>query len=137
MKKQQAGMTLIELVIVIIVLGIIAAVAAPKFTDVSGNAVQAAIEGSEGGFNSGYTISIAQQQGIPTQGELITRLSGFDCTTAIANCDTQDKDTDGNPDLRVALFTDTGCTAAVTLAGDAINGFSFSRNGAAATCQTN
>jgi len=136
MKKQQTGMTLIELVIVIIVLGIIAAVAAPKFTDVSGNAVSAAIEGSEGAFNSGYTISIAQQQGVPTQAQLITRLAGFDCTT-IPNCDTPDKDNDTNPDLRVSLFTDTACTTAVTVVGDSVLGYDFDRNGAGATCQTN
>ena len=52
-------MTLIELVIVIIVLGIIAAVAAPRLADVSGSAKVASAEGSMGAFRSALTITRA------------------------------------------------------------------------------
>ena len=49
----KSGFTLVELVIVIVVLGILSAVAIPKFFDVSGDANEAACKGSLGGVRSG------------------------------------------------------------------------------------
>jgi len=45
MKKQQKGFTLIELVMVIVILGILAAFAIPKFADLSGDAEEAVCQG--------------------------------------------------------------------------------------------
>ncbi|MDH5259423.1 MAG: prepilin-type N-terminal cleavage/methylation domain-containing protein, partial [Gammaproteobacteria bacterium] len=96
MKKQQAGMTLIELVIVIIVLGIIAAVAAPKFADIKGNAATAAKEGTVGAVDSAYTIATAKSQGAPTIDVMMTQMVGLTCdTTNFDTCVSADKDGDG------------------------------------------
>jgi MSHA pilin protein MshA len=54
--KQQKGFTLIELVIVIVILGILAATAAPKFIDLTGDARRAVMQGVQGSINSAVTM---------------------------------------------------------------------------------
>jgi MSHA pilin protein MshA len=56
---RQGGFTLIELVIVIVLLGILAAIAVPRFIDLSDEAAQAAVEGVAGSIASGMAINFA------------------------------------------------------------------------------
>ena len=58
--KQQAGFSLIELVIVIVVLGILAVTALPRFLDVTEEAKNASVEGVSGGFATGVLLVRAQ-----------------------------------------------------------------------------
>jgi MSHA pilin protein MshA len=59
MDMKQAGFTLIELVMVIVILGILAAVAVPKFVDLSTEAKIAAVKGVAGGVSSAFATNYA------------------------------------------------------------------------------
>jgi MSHA pilin protein MshA len=62
MKKlqKQAGFTLIELVVVIVILGVLAATAAPKFIDLTGDAKASVIQGVQGALNSAADLAHAK-----------------------------------------------------------------------------
>lgn len=58
-KFNEGGFTLIELVIIIAVLGILAAVAIPKYANITAESKEAAARGALGGLRSGVTIFYA------------------------------------------------------------------------------
>lgn len=59
MKNQQKGFTLIELVIVIVILGILAAFAVPRFADTSTDARKSTVKGLEGSVRSAAALAHA------------------------------------------------------------------------------
>lgn len=55
------GFTLIELIMVVVILGILAAVAIPTFFNLQGDAQEAAVKGALGGLRSGISIWYAKE----------------------------------------------------------------------------
>ena len=64
MVKKQKGFTIIELVVVIVILGILAAVAFPKFQDLSGDAKTAVVNGGKSALLSAAVITFAKNSAV-------------------------------------------------------------------------
>lgn len=58
--NKQAGFTLIELIMVIVILGVLSAFALPRFADLGGNARTASIKGAAGAMKAASNIAHAQ-----------------------------------------------------------------------------
>lgn len=93
--KKQSGFTLIELVMVIVILGVLAVTALPKFVDLKGDAQTAALQGVMGALSSANAVNYAARsaKGTTTGSAVTTCLtasqvlqggalpSGYDFTT--------------------------------------------------------
>jgi MSHA pilin protein MshA len=82
MLKAKKAFTLIELIMVIIVMGILAMIAIPRFVDLASQAKAAAEKGTVAGITSGITVYFAQHTTFPSK--LDNLAGGTACSTAHA-----------------------------------------------------
>ena len=125
MKRQQGGFTLIELIMVIVILGILAAFALPKFADFSGNARYSTINGALGSVRSASAIvhsaAIAGNQtgatgSVTLEGTAIALAHGYATQASILTAAQLSSDFDtataGTIKLGACSFTYTAAAAA-------------------------
>lgn len=91
MRNQQSGFTLIELVLVIVILGILAAAALPRFSDLSTQARLASINGLAGNIRGAAAIAhstqlarnLASNASVTIEGATIQLNNGYPDTATI------------------------------------------------------
>jgi len=103
---------LIELVMVIVILGVLAAVALPKFVDLKGDAQTAAIQGAAGALASYSTINYAAAAIRGTSGADVVRISSGESAAAKLTASMVGWET-----AKFAIGTDAACG---TLAGSTV-----------------
>lgn len=85
MKNQQGGFTLIELIMVIVILGILAAFALPRFANLGGDARAATLDGALGAVRSASAIAhsaslagaLAGDADVTLEGQAVTMINGY------------------------------------------------------------
>lgn len=123
--KRQTGFTLIELVMVIVILGILGAIATPIFVDLQSDALTAAKKGMSGAAKAAHAVGIAEVKGFPTLEQIVAGDGTFgpymqseNMTYAASNAGIS-VEIDGSS-YTIPTYTNTDCTGATAAITDQV-----------------